>query len=278
MSDDLPKPTALGRGAPRGEYLVGDDEGQGQGTFFGKGVGTLSRHDPSEVNRGLRMKAAQTIDQTGSGVADILYSTEVPYRHLSDMAESGLRSFVKPDPESDTRGRYSPAHHAMVFSEESPRPRSVVHELGHALHLRGDARWLLSTTPPISEGVADGYADRYTRYAKTYDDVIGPKDAQSPYPVHFNVPHDGEPITEKKPGLYAAARYHTRAEGEVPHVKQLQHAADFVSSPHLSGRQMAPFTQLAHESKASITKAKANIVATQMFGRSVTDLSQGTLF
>jgi hypothetical protein len=50
-----------------------------------------------------------------------------------------------------------------------------------------------------------------------------------------------------------------------------------VGSPHLSGRQMAPFTQLAHESKDSITKTKANIVATKMFGRNVTGLSQGTL-
>jgi len=278
FADQLPEPTEFGRGTPRGEYLVGDNRGQGQGTLFGLGVGTLSRHDPSEVNRGLRMKAAQRIDQSNTGsVAQALYRTEVPYRHLADMAESGLRSYTKPESAEGNRGRYFPSEHVMMFYEESPRPRTVVHELGHAMHLRGNSKWLLSTTRPVVEGVADGYADRYTHNLKTYDDVIGPKDTQSPYPVQFNVPHDGVPITEKTPGLYAAARYHTRGEGEVPHVKQLAHAADFVGSPHLSGRQMAPFTQLAHESKDSITKTKANIVATKMFGRNVTGLSQGTL-
>lgn len=97
---------------------------------------------------------------------------------------------------------------------------------------------------PIEEGVADGYADRYT-YSEVYHKA--PRKTRSPivngswgssYPAFFKLPTSSEEPIRSFGQMYAAHRYRTRAEG-VPHHSVLNTEMEWKDSPHISGPQFA---------------------------------------
>jgi len=250
-----------------------------QGALFGRDVGTMSSQDPSSVNRQLRWESANTIASGRNGidatvrkperhadVAKALYNSGVPYGDMKRAQESGLKTYAymsdAPDAD-DTAGSYLTSSHTIAFPDhEAPSENTVVHELGHALHIQGDARRIRGHTnikssykgdsdvvqfSPTLEGVADGYAERYASMAP--GKPVSANSGGSGYPRLVTLPEnatDGSgdriDIGSTTGAMYAAMREHVSSTGQIPHISEYTKVSDF---RNVQGEQFASLRKSA---------------------------------
>lgn len=245
-----------------------------QGMFFGREVGSMSRHDPSEINRTIRYRAGRNlIDTYGqadnsepSRVAGEIYRSAIPYRDLRSMNESGLNIEIGQEEDNPTgySAFYSPINHSVHLFEDSYDAYTISHELAHGLHYgtsKKPGEWLsysntndVHGVDAVDEGVADGYMDRYSTglgdwagRKKTFD-PIDQNDPITTYPEHFGVSKDQVLPGSSLSAYYAATRSIVRETGEVPYYKNYRGwSEDFHGSPHLQSDQ---FKELRESAKA----------------------------
>jgi hypothetical protein len=244
-----------------------------QGLLFDRHVASQSSMDPSETHRSQRWEAANRIASGKGGlnaevpnpkvhaqVANHLYDSSVPFADLQKAVKTGTSTGTfKAAPEKSS-AHYNPRNHAIRFDDESlPSQNTVVHELGHALHIGGDekarskhARFNVDKRPDavpsaVLEGVADGYTDLYSN-----DTSIQPLSSTMRgrgYHDTFNLPeqHTNElgkriDISSISGGMYAAMREQVRTTGEIPHISEFSKVSDF---RHVQGDQFASLRRSA---------------------------------
>lgn len=157
-----------------------------------------------------------------------LFHSQVPLQHLHDVATDGVElhthlgtmDFYEPASPATSgtpRGWHSPGK--MMVSD--PSPVTVVHEFGHALHDVTTARWMpdenwqeagyvLQESQPTKEGVATGYATRYS----------GEQDTSYDWLSDGYISNQGERVGPFDPGFFRGAQNRVIETGAVPHTSK----------------------------------------------------------
>ncbi len=210
-----------------------------------------------------------------SGPATKLYESGVPLTHLSEEAERGTKFRRLKNPGGRTAGNYNPSAGKEVYPKGSYQTRrkppvisieagggssTIVHEMGHANHIKGaslgEAGYRGFGPSAQLEGVADGYADRYTDlHDQTPDREFPPITGEWGYAREFGLPKEGGPIRGGRElgdsgrvmptnaAGYAVLREGVRSTGEVPALRSPQSYAPMgntdMSGSHFQTEQFA---------------------------------------
>lgn len=230
---------ALDRGGDRPEYTSASAEVEKptQGLLFDPYTGTGRKEDPSVPLETRQSVAAQSINSTDKELVDTLINSGVPIQTMRGINVDAQIS-SKPSVIAGGSGLYEPEENKLHVDSTSFRRRDnpnmaetvLTHELGHhldpSIHFTQGSRSRFPNrepdflaergraADPVSEGKADAFADRNTRFSDVYDHrlqnaVIG--DMKFPLPPGYGTEAEewkggGSDRTYMRQALYAATR------------------------------------------------------------------------